>query len=211
MYNKNLPGRAGLTPEFEDGVKTFIEWAKGQRGHTDGDKIRCPCRKCKNTKFRTPVEVSYHFCMRGFMAEYYSWTSHGEESVPEYFEAATVPPMSEGPIPAAHVEGNNHPHWGDEQHMDWTQMMVFDAAGPSYFSSSHDGVPDDGTRSCPLNASRSEYCCGGCPYDYESGLADRFYNIVRAADQTLWNGCTQSQLDVVAELMDIKASAHISE
>ncbi|KAK4390184.1 hypothetical protein Sango_2081700 [Sesamum angolense] len=39
MYNKNLPGRAGLTPEFEDGVKTFIKWAKGQRRLMDGDKI----------------------------------------------------------------------------------------------------------------------------------------------------------------------------
>ncbi|KAL0405153.1 UNVERIFIED_CONTAM: hypothetical protein Slati_3829200 [Sesamum latifolium] len=110
--------------EFEDGVKTFIEWAKGQRGHMDGDKIRCPFQKCKNTKFRTQNEVSYHLCMRGFMAEYYNWTSHDEESVSEYFEAATVPPVSEEPTPATHVEGNNHPHWGDEQHMDWALMMV---------------------------------------------------------------------------------------
>ncbi|KAL0406108.1 UNVERIFIED_CONTAM: hypothetical protein Slati_3924700 [Sesamum latifolium] len=143
MYNKNHLGRASLTSEYEDGVKTFIEWAKGQRGHMDGDKIRCPSQKCKNTKFRTPDRVSYHLCMRGFMPEYYNWTSHCEESVPEYFEAATVPPASEEQTPAVHVEGN-YPHWGDEQHMDWAQRMVFDTAGTSYFSSSHDGVPDDG-------------------------------------------------------------------
>ncbi|KAL0303177.1 UNVERIFIED_CONTAM: hypothetical protein Sradi_6185800 [Sesamum radiatum] len=106
MYNKNLPGRAGLIPEFEDGVKTCIEWAKGQRENIDVDKIRCPCRKCKNTKFRTPDEVSYHLCMRGFTAEYYNWTSHDEESVPEYFEAATVPPVSEEPTPVAYIEAN---------------------------------------------------------------------------------------------------------
>ncbi|KAL0284946.1 UNVERIFIED_CONTAM: hypothetical protein Scaly_2833800 [Sesamum calycinum] len=40
MYNKDLPGRACLILEFEDGVKTFIEWAKGQRRHMDGDNIR---------------------------------------------------------------------------------------------------------------------------------------------------------------------------
>ncbi|KAK4388230.1 hypothetical protein Sango_2429600 [Sesamum angolense] len=40
MYNKNLPGRADLTPEFEDGVKTFIKWAKSQPRHMDGDRIR---------------------------------------------------------------------------------------------------------------------------------------------------------------------------
>ncbi|KAK4400748.1 hypothetical protein Sango_1180900 [Sesamum angolense] len=38
-----------------------------------------------------------------------------------------------------HVEGN-YPQWGDEQRMDWAQMMIFDAAGPSYFASSHEGV-----------------------------------------------------------------------
>ncbi|KAL0345548.1 UNVERIFIED_CONTAM: hypothetical protein Sradi_4386100 [Sesamum radiatum] len=123
MYNKNLLGRAGLTLEFEDGIKTFIKWGKDQRGHMDGDKIRCPCRKCKNTKFRTPDEVSYHLCMLGFIPEYYNWTSHGDESVPEYFEAATIPPVSEEQTAAAHVEGN-YPHWGDEQHMDWGQRMV---------------------------------------------------------------------------------------
>ncbi|KAL0451416.1 UNVERIFIED_CONTAM: hypothetical protein Slati_1119700 [Sesamum latifolium] len=181
----------------------------------DGDKIRCPCRKCKNKKFRTPDEVTYHLCIQGFTTEYYNWTSHGEESVPEYFEVATVPPVSAEPTPAAHVEANNHPHWGDEQHMDWTQMMVFYAAGSSYFSSSHDGMPDDGTRSCSIDAGHSEYCYGGGPYDYESGLANRFSNVVHVADQPLRNSftqpCTQSQLGVVAELVDIKVDGHILE
>ncbi|KAL0386710.1 UNVERIFIED_CONTAM: hypothetical protein Slati_4551200 [Sesamum latifolium] len=102
------------------------------------------------------------------MPEYYNWTSHSEESVSEYFETATVPPVSEEPAPVAHVEGN-YPHWCDEQHMNWAQRMVFDAAGSSYSSSSHNGVPDDGTRSCPLDAGPSEYFYGGGPYDHESG------------------------------------------
>ncbi|KAK4404559.1 hypothetical protein Sango_0824500 [Sesamum angolense] len=50
MYHKNLPRRVGFTPKFENGVKTFVEWDKCGRGHMDGDKIRCPYRKCKNTK-----------------------------------------------------------------------------------------------------------------------------------------------------------------
>ncbi|KAL0456077.1 UNVERIFIED_CONTAM: hypothetical protein Slati_0946900 [Sesamum latifolium] len=93
--------------------------------------------------------------------------------------------------------------------------MVFYAAGPSYFSSSHDSVPDDGTRSCPIDADHSKYCYGGGLYDYESGLAAHFANIVHAADQPLWRSCTQpctqSQLGVVAELVDIKADGHILE
>ncbi|KAL0352130.1 UNVERIFIED_CONTAM: hypothetical protein Scaly_1601700 [Sesamum calycinum] len=45
------------------------------------------------------------------------------------------------------------------------------------------------------------------PYNYVSGLADRFHDVVRAAEQLLWNGCTQSQLGVVAELVYIKVPA----
>ncbi|KAL0284751.1 UNVERIFIED_CONTAM: hypothetical protein Sangu_2811200 [Sesamum angustifolium] len=47
--------------------------------------------------------------------------------------------------PAGRVDGN-YPQWNDEQHMDWTQRLIFYAAGPMYFASSHESVPDDGTR-----------------------------------------------------------------
>ncbi|KAL0310268.1 UNVERIFIED_CONTAM: hypothetical protein Scaly_2944500 [Sesamum calycinum] len=183
MYNKNFLGRAGLTPEFEDVIKTFIEWATGQRGHMDRDKIKCPYRKYKNTRFGTP----------------------DEESVQDYFEAPTILLVSEERTPAGHVAGN-YPQWDDEQHMDWAQKMIFYAAEPSYFASSHEGVPDDGTRSCPVDAGPSSYCYGGSLYDYnESGLTDRFYKLVDAANHPLWDGCTQSRLGVVVELVDIKA------
>ncbi|KAL0400271.1 UNVERIFIED_CONTAM: hypothetical protein Sradi_2370400 [Sesamum radiatum] len=122
MYEKNLPNRAGLTPEFEDGVTAFIEWAKSQHAYMEGEKIKCPCRKCKNKVFKTPDK---------------------------------------------------------------------------------DGAPDDGTRSYNTDVGPSSYY-GKTPYGYESGLAYRFHNIVHAAEQLLQNGCTQSQLGVVAELVDIK-------
>ncbi|KAL0311572.1 UNVERIFIED_CONTAM: hypothetical protein Sangu_2451900 [Sesamum angustifolium] len=211
MYNKNLSGRASLTSEFEDAVNTFIKWAKGQRRHMDGDKIRCPCRKCKNTKFGTPDEVSYHLCMRGFMVKYYNWTSHGENIVQDYYEAPSVPQVSEEPTSVGHVEGN-YPQWGDEQRMIW-RRMVFYAVGSSYFASYHECVPDDGTRSFSVDAGTSSYVYGGDgPYDYdESRLANHFSNLVHAADQPLWDGCNQSQLGVIAELVDIKVDCHISE
>ncbi|KAL0309004.1 UNVERIFIED_CONTAM: hypothetical protein Sradi_5842700 [Sesamum radiatum] len=91
--------------------------------------------------------------------------------------------------------------------------MAFDAAGPSYFASSHEGVPDDGTRSCPVDAGTSSYVYSSSgPYNYdESGLADHFFNIVHAVNQPLWDGCNQSQLGVVVELVDMKTDGHISE
>ncbi|KAL0342502.1 UNVERIFIED_CONTAM: hypothetical protein Scaly_1912800 [Sesamum calycinum] len=140
MYNKNLSRRAGLTLEFKDGLKTFIEWAMGKRRHMDGDKIRCSCRKCKNTKFGTPDEGN--------------------------FEAPSIPQVPEEPTPAGHVEGN-YPQWGDEQHMDWVQKMVFYVVRPSYFSSYHERVPNDGTRSCQVDVGPNSYCYDGGPYDYD--------------------------------------------
>ncbi|KAL0318243.1 UNVERIFIED_CONTAM: hypothetical protein Scaly_2850800 [Sesamum calycinum] len=69
------------------------------------------------------------------------------------------------------------------------------------------------TRSIPMDAGTSSYVYGGGgQYDYdEPGLPDRFSNVVHAADQSLWDGCNQSQLGVVAELVDIKVDGHIFE
>ncbi|KAL0333112.1 UNVERIFIED_CONTAM: hypothetical protein Scaly_2212700 [Sesamum calycinum] len=43
--------------------------------------------------------------------------------------------------------------------------MVFYAVGSSYFSSSRDGLPDNGTRSCPIDVDPSSYCYDDGPYN----------------------------------------------
>ncbi|KAL0388990.1 UNVERIFIED_CONTAM: hypothetical protein Scaly_0256100 [Sesamum calycinum] len=121
MYEKNLPSRAGLTPEFKDGVTAFIQWAKSHHGYMESDKIKCPCWKCKLKFSKSWIRGSY--------------------------------PTDVGPS--------------------------------SYY--------------------------GGPPYDYVFGLTDRFHVVVHAAEQPLWNGCTQSQLGVVTKLVDIKVDCHIFE
>ncbi|KAL0427820.1 UNVERIFIED_CONTAM: hypothetical protein Slati_2956800 [Sesamum latifolium] len=89
--------------------------------------------------------------------------------------------------------------------------MVFDAIGPAFWSStaSQDGAPDIGTRSCPLDADPSSYYYGDGPYDYVSWLADRFHDVLHAAEQPLWNGCTTSQMAAVAESDHIMPRDHI--
>ncbi|KAL0405456.1 UNVERIFIED_CONTAM: hypothetical protein Slati_3859500 [Sesamum latifolium] len=101
MYEKNLPKRAGLTPEFEDGITAFIKWVKSQHAYMDGEKIKCHCRKCKNKVFKTPDEVNFDLNMKGFMPEYYNWTLHCEERVQEYLEAVTAPTLQEKQTPVA--------------------------------------------------------------------------------------------------------------
>ncbi|KAL0320316.1 UNVERIFIED_CONTAM: hypothetical protein Sradi_5293100 [Sesamum radiatum] len=168
MYEKNLLNRASLTPEFEDYVTAFIEWAKSQHVYMSGEKIRCPCGKCRNKVFKTPDED----------------------------EQTTLAPAEEG----------SSTHCGDATQMNWAQMMIFYAAGSVFWSSTYnqDGDPDDGTRLCPIYAGSCSYYYGRGPYDYVSRLADRFYDVLHAAEQPLWNGCAQSQLGVVARLVDIK-------
>ncbi|KAK4397330.1 hypothetical protein Sango_1569600 [Sesamum angolense] len=43
--------------------------------------------------------------MQRFMSEYYNWISHGEDNVQDYFEAPSVPQVSEEPTPDGYVEG----------------------------------------------------------------------------------------------------------
>ncbi|KAL0311626.1 UNVERIFIED_CONTAM: hypothetical protein Scaly_2923800 [Sesamum calycinum] len=110
MYEKNLPNRAGLTPEFEDGVTAFIEWAKSQHAYMYSEKIRCPCRQCKNEVLKIPDEVNFDLFMKDFMLEYYNWTSHGEERVQEYFEAITASPLQDEQTPHAPSEKGTSRH-----------------------------------------------------------------------------------------------------
>ncbi|KAL0412280.1 UNVERIFIED_CONTAM: hypothetical protein Slati_3817700 [Sesamum latifolium] len=196
MYKKNLPNKVGLTPQFQDGVTAFIEWAKSHHAYMDGEKIRCPCRTCKNEIFETPDEVNFDLYIKDFMSEYYNWTLHGEERVPEYFEAITAPPSHNKQTLLIPTEEGTSTHWGDATQMNWAHRMVFDATGPTFWSSTYnqDGAPDEGKRSCPLDAGPSSYYYGRSPYDYVSGLVDRFHDVVHAAEQPLWNGCNTSQL-----------------
>ncbi|KAL0455996.1 UNVERIFIED_CONTAM: hypothetical protein Slati_0938800 [Sesamum latifolium] len=173
----------------------------------EGQKIRCPCRKCKSVVFKTPDEVNFDLYMKGFMPEYY-WTSHGEERVQEYFEAVTAPHLQDEQNPPAPAEEGTSTNWGDAAEMNWAQRMVSDAAGQAY---NEDCAVDDGTRSCPLDVGPSSYYYGGDPYDYVHGLTHRFQDVLHVAEQPLWNGCTTSQLAAVAELVDIKVDGQLSE
>ena len=72
--------------------------------------------------------------------------------------------------------------------------MVFDVARLAVWSSKYnrDSMSDNGTRSFSTNVGLNSYY--GRWYDYVFGLADWFHDVVHAAEQPLWNGCTQSQL-----------------
>ncbi|KAL0293672.1 UNVERIFIED_CONTAM: hypothetical protein Scaly_3137000 [Sesamum calycinum] len=111
-------------------------------------------------------------------------------------------PRERGANPTAHKEERTSTHWDDDVQMDWAQMMIFYAVGLGLWSNyNEDGAPNDGMKPCPTDAEPSSYYGEG-PYDYVSGLADRFHDVVHASKQPLWNSCTQSQLTTVSEEVD---------
>ncbi|KAK2445148.1 hypothetical protein QL285_016112 [Trifolium repens] len=91
MYDRTYPGRTGLKPNFEEGVKGFIAFAVAQETYKVEEGIRCPCTKCTCRFIKTPVEVSNHLKKVGFMKDYWVWTNNGEQLVfPEVHANNTV-------------------------------------------------------------------------------------------------------------------------
>ncbi|XP_070042531.1 uncharacterized protein [Nicotiana tomentosiformis] len=76
MYDRNLPNRRGLRDEFVQGVDEFINHAKSFSQNKR--MIRCPCAKYKCRKWLKLEDVKTDLYSKGFMDNYYVWTSHGE-------------------------------------------------------------------------------------------------------------------------------------
>ncbi|KAL0282918.1 UNVERIFIED_CONTAM: hypothetical protein Sangu_2922400 [Sesamum angustifolium] len=79
--------------------------------------------------------------------------------------------------------------------------MVYDAVGPYFFSAYPNPKLVGACSSLPIDGTEA----GPSLYGYDvSKLSDRFFDVVRAADQPLYNGCDESQLSAVARLVNIK-------
>ncbi|KAL0381103.1 UNVERIFIED_CONTAM: hypothetical protein Sangu_0174600 [Sesamum angustifolium] len=81
--------------------------------------------------------------------------------------------------------------------------MVYDIIGPQFFLTHQEPEAASASSSFPTGASS---------YNYDvSGLSEQFFDVVQAADQSLYSGCGQSQLAIVARLVNIKAEHNMSE
>lgn len=131
MYNRNLPHRVGLTDEFLYGVEGFMSYVCSREQFTrDGRLIRCPCVRCACMKFLDMDSVKLHLYQKGFMANYYSWTCHGEESL------TTDPGVEFEPA------NQNAFHQSNIQNLDRYESMVMDAAGPSVDANTRECEPE---------------------------------------------------------------------
>lgn len=67
-----------LTSQFVRGLESFIEYATSQPLYMDGDKIKCPCKRCDNKPYKEIDEVRFHISKYGFVRDYHIWRYHGE-------------------------------------------------------------------------------------------------------------------------------------
>ncbi|KAL0328134.1 UNVERIFIED_CONTAM: hypothetical protein Scaly_2246000 [Sesamum calycinum] len=104
LYNKNLSGRAGLTPEFEDGIKTFIEWARVNVDIWMEKKLGVFAESAK-TQSLEHLTKSVIICVCECLCQNIIIGFRIDDIVRNYFEALSVPLVSEEPTPAGHVEG----------------------------------------------------------------------------------------------------------
>ena len=65
--------------------------------------------------FHSIDEVKGHLCMRGFMSDYYYWTSHGEQRPP-------IPPII--------IDNSYYGSSEVREEFNNYEQMVMDAAGP---------------------------------------------------------------------------------
>ncbi|CAK8537010.1 unnamed protein product [Lathyrus sativus] len=80
MYDRTLPGRRGLTPNFEEGVKGFITWTFAQECCRREGEVRCLCLKCECRPIISDLEeVEHHLKRNGFIKSHWVLTYNGEQ------------------------------------------------------------------------------------------------------------------------------------
>ncbi|CAH9111690.1 unnamed protein product [Cuscuta epithymum] len=199
MYNKYVDNGRGLTNEFKNGVIEFVKWAQQQTQYMDGNKIRCPCKECKNNKFLLGEDVCWDLYTHGFIENYYNWTSQGEP-----IETCYLPQ----PVGTSYYVPDEMAAWGNYADMEWEQRMVYDLVGSSAFSNNHPDTYPNNDFTAHSNAGE-----GPSSYFYDvDALGTRFQDVLKSADQPLYSDCDgHSQLSAVSEFLNIKSEYNLSE
>ena len=75
---------------FISGVEEFVQFALSRPEGSDGNHIRCPCKKkkCQNKNFVEVNKAKFHLYKYGFVPNYRVWYLHGETESSIYGEEA---------------------------------------------------------------------------------------------------------------------------
>ncbi|CAH9072041.1 unnamed protein product [Cuscuta europaea] len=182
MYNRVNPGRKGLTNDFKVGVDQFVEFACAQPVFIENSVIKCPCRKCRNRRYKNPSDVKVDLYKWGFEENYWHWTSHGEE----------IPHLSESDNDMAHDDGVEANGMYEE--------MIHDTFGPGSFSSNQnqesEGSHESAKNFYELLNSAQQPLWTGCAADTELSFTLKImsikssYNIAQQAIDEILDVCS---------------------
>ncbi|KAL1205530.1 hypothetical protein V5N11_026714 [Cardamine amara subsp. amara] len=191
MY-KHKDSDGNVTQDFINGLEIFMYQA-GQTPLTiETGKMFCPCRKCKNTRFVHSETVWRHLLNRGFTGHYYIWFQHGEGSYGHQHEESSsnnnYEAVASGEPSNLHGRDHYHADQGGLEH-DRIHDMVTDA-----FHETTTAFGDNSVEEPNLDAKR-------------------FYEMLDAANQPIYNGCREglSILSLTSRMMSIKTDHNLGE
>ncbi|XP_047326651.1 uncharacterized protein LOC124930343 [Impatiens glandulifera] len=184
MYNyKPSSNQREFVDQFLNDLLEFMSFATSQFAYMDGDKIQCPCTKCRIKKFIPPNLCQTHLIKFGFIDNYYTWIAHGEpiqnSKVFQYPRKRPSRVMNE---------------WNDQQFggSNAYESMIFDIV-----SSYHANTENKGSTS---NSNDIHI------------LSERFWKALNAAHQPIWPGHpTERKLSATVKLLNIKSDNNWSE
>ncbi|GLU11855.1 hypothetical protein SLE2022_285750 [Rubroshorea leprosula] len=190
--------------EFNAGVEIFLDFAFSQ---TDPmfcamNMIRCPCSKCWNREWHHRRRVQSHLITNGFMDGYLIWKRHVEI----IHRKRRCTQVGESSSAAATAAMNNVPS------VDQLRDMLHDAIGPNFFNNENsatrveDATQFDASFDDPYGVSTESI------FEEPRGDAKEFFDLLRAADTPLFDGCDDgvTVLKWVCELMSAKTLFNMS-
>ncbi|KAM3281818.1 hypothetical protein P3S67_027465 [Capsicum chacoense] len=191
MYDR-LDGRGAINSRFITGVNNFILFACSQQNCMSGDNIRCPCKKCRNIKYKNIETVRYHLLHDRFVKDYFIWKHQGK--------ADLVGEISFGNdlINGAQLElGYDNPN----------RQMILDATGPNF----NHGYNNIESRPSHLYEPSIEE-------EHEISMEEepnleyqKFYELFHSADAKLYSDSFLSQFAEISRMLNIKMKNNMSQ
>lgn len=177
------------TAEYEAGLNGFLDFAF--QHCSSAGTILCPCSKCGFRKWRTRQEAYDHLICKPFPETYTFWSQHGEKMIRNSIGGMTE--IEEDLAHEDHMQGRIN-NISNEEPM---RNLINDA-----FEFSR--IPNVEEDPFPPTTEQAERA--------ENAKAKQFYNLLKDAEQPLYEGCTKfSKLSFLVKLYHIKSLCGVSD
>jgi len=163
--------------EYIAGVKGFIKFAYS--GKRSDAKIQCPCVKCVNRRLQTQETVYEHLLCNGMLRGYTIWGCHGETT--SYISA------NKDLEPCSKKNKDSEP------------------ARPSFNTNMRQVVQETFGYIDTEHHTNGPHASGS-PEDGPDAETEAFFDLLRAADEPLWEGCELSKLSFLVLLFHVKST-----